>query len=129
MANEMSSKEMRDRAANSIREATDGKGASRLFGILNNPERDLRIAPPKPDPETMVNSSINESVNARPPLPLEQDQSVDIQRMIAERAGQKINPETGMPFFSAPDAQQSNPEEEMKRQLKLEYLKKMSQGQ
>lgn len=74
------------------------------------PYPNMDITPPKPDPEADAEAAI---------------------RMAIEKARSNgINPETGMPFYSAPD--QVSPEDAKRReemQMKAEFLRRRSQGQ
>lgn len=92
----------------------------------------LPVAPAKPDPESEANRLIQEHIEQMkaqhaptPSVPPE------MQQAIQARANNPVNPETGMPYYSAP-AQQNSPEDNARKQqmqFKTDYLRKMSQGQ
>ena len=78
-------------------------------------EWNLPIEGAKPDPEAMANAQIEAAANRG---------AVNL-----PAASNGINPETGMPFFSAPVP--ASPEDEERKRMnefKLQYLKKQSQG-
>lgn len=88
-------------------------GQTPVAGQRNNPVMpsfDMNITPPKPDPERDAEEAIRQAVEAG--------------------ASKEINPETGMPFYSAP--QPVSPEEAKRReemQMKADFLRRRSQGQ
>lgn len=94
----------------SIRESTGDQASPDQFKDRYIPMPNMEIAPPKPDPE--------------------RDAEMAIRRSIEAAATKDINPETGMPFFRAPEP--ISPEEAKRReemQMKAEFLRRRSQGQ
>jgi len=77
------------------------------------------IVPPKPDPERAANQAIDAAVAGQGRAPA-------VQGMIEARKGNKINPETGMPFYNNPEQPQEDPQEAMKREFRMKYLQEMS---
>lgn len=74
------------------------------------PSFNMDITPPKPDPEADAEAAIRASIE--------------------QARANGINPETGMPFYSAP--QPISPEEAKRReemQMKADFLRRRSQGQ
>lgn len=93
----------------------------------------LPIEAPKPDPEAAANQIIQDHINQMKAQPAPNaGASPEVQQAIKARASNPVNPDTGMPYYSAPAADQDSPEDaERKQQMqfKTDYLKKMSQGQ
>lgn len=83
------------------------------------------IAPAKPDPERNANRIIEAAAaggnrpQGAPPA--------DVQAMMEARKGNPINPETGMPFFNAPQAPvEENPQDVERRQIRMQLLQEAS---
>lgn len=75
------------------------------------------ITPSKPDPERDANQAIEDAANGRSPA---------LQKMIEARKSNPINPETGMPFYSAPEAQEApeseDPADAERRMIRMQML-------
>lgn len=70
------------------------------YPVRQTADGTIDITPPKPDPEK------------------------SIEALMAERINNRINPETGMPFFSNPeDDLQEDPRDVQMRQIRMEMLK------
>ena len=109
-------------AAESIRRATERRGDdSRLFNVLRGNEG-YDITPPKRDPEAevgrMMEQRMRQPGEVVPSVAREGETSVA--DMIKQRANQPINPETGMPFYNAPE--QEDEDAVMKREMQMRML-------
>lgn len=94
----------------------------------NNPNLPMYA---KPDPEMAANNQIDNSANRNvQAVPSAGNDSQSVQAMIKARMGNGINPETGMPFYNAPEA--LSPEQQKAKddlELKTKYLQNLSKGQ
>ena len=92
------------------------------------------------DPNDAANQIIQDHINSMKGQQMPQDNSdqmqpqaakqAALQQMVQAKQGNGINPETGMPFYSAP--QQPSPQDAQRNQdmqMKMEALKRMSSGQ
>lgn len=84
------------------------------------------IVPSKPDPERNANRMIEAAAAGRGQQPQDAPPA-DVQAMMAARKGNAINPETGMPFFNAPqEAPAENPQDAERRQIRMQLLQEAS---
>ena len=101
----------------------------------SNPD-DLKVAPPKPDPEMMANAQINGAARPNPlsNLSNQLDKIAPTSNspslpagMSPEQARTTINPATGLPYSVA--SQQSSPEQDDRNAqaaMRLKYLQQMA---
>lgn len=72
------------------------------------------------DPEATANARIDAAAN-RPGMPQPGGQ------FQGQQLSKKINPETGMPFFSDPEPSQEDPQVAMKREMLMKMMQEASQ--
>lgn len=104
----------------------------------------LPIQPAKPDPEASANQIIQDHIAQMKAQQMPQNngnqmqnqaaKQAALQQMIQSHQGNGINPDTGMPYFSAqPAAAPESPDDAARKQqmqFKMQYLKdKSQQGQ
>jgi hypothetical protein len=95
----MDSREKAQRVKDSIEAALMRKKLQQKdHPLRQGPGGQLEITPSKPDPEKAVEA------------------------LMAERINNRINPETGMPFYSEPEEAEEDPKTKQMREIRMQML-------